>query len=342
MLLQPFTTSLEALLQSAQSADPAGVTASPATLVAPSLLIIALSGGLDSVTLLDLSQRWREENPDRPPLLAAHLDHGIRGSASREDREFCQALAAARGVKFVSQEVDIPSLARENHLGLEEAGRLARQRFFADLAGCQPTWVLTGHHADDQAETILMHLRRGTHRRGLSGMLPLASSPLPDGRRITVARPLLEIPRSAILAHAQLNHLSWREDESNLDTAFQRNRIRHQTIPALEAILPGFRDRLLAKAKTLRTVETRLTRAGRELVEKLAWREKDGLLFRLEAEAFLDPERLLYAFRHLLEEEMGARLPYGAVLSRLAELAKSGGMGESLSLPGRLQARKEA
>jgi tRNA(Ile)-lysidine synthase len=77
-------------------------------------------------------------------------------------------------------------------------------------------------------------------------------------------------------------------------------------------------------------------------VEKLAGREKDGLLFRLEAEAFLDPERLLYAFRHLLEEEMGARLPYGAVLSRLAELAKSGGMGESLSLPGRLQARKEA
>jgi tRNA(Ile)-lysidine synthase len=307
---------------------------------APAQIISALSGGMDSVVLLHLLVEWHRDNGGGIPLLAAHLNHGLRGAAAELDLAFSRDLARALRVDFAEQTLDVAGMAKTEGMGFEEAGRMARYGLFHDLGGSDAL-TLTGHHADDQAETILLNLRRGAHRRGLSGMRELAWVSVPPGVRVRVARPLLSVPRERLLALATEREWRWREDESNDSLAFTRNRIRHRVIPMLERILPGFRDRLLEKAAATAEREEELTGRGRELADRETRREGGGLFFRVGGDALTDPERLLYAFRHVVEEELGARLPYGAVLSRLAELAGSGRLGETLSLPGRLRARRE-
>jgi tRNA(Ile)-lysidine synthase len=305
-------------------------------------IVVALSGGMDSVVLTHLADQWTGARGRREDLLAAHLNHGIRGVAADGDEDFSRDYAARLGVAFAAEKTDVREIARKERLGVEEAGRMARYEFFKRLASGGDDLVLVGHHADDQAETILMHLRRGAHRRGLAGMRELSSLALRGGVRVRVGRPLLSIPRADLLRYALGHGLNWREDETNADPGYLRNRIRHNTIPALENILPGFRARLLDKARALAGEEYALAGEGRRLAEKYGERESGGLLLRLEPELFAVPEHLLYALRHILEEQMGARLPYGAALSRLAVLAESGQTGDGLSLPGRLRARKES
>lgn len=307
----------------------------------PGLAVVGLSGGCDSAALLSLAKRWADSLEGRVRLVACHLNHRLRGDAADGDADFCRARAADLAIDYRERAVDVNELAREMRMGLEEAGRFARLRFFRDVIGDVPGIALTAHHADDQAETILLHLRRGAHRRGLGGMKRLAVLPVPPDRTIAVARPLLEIPKDRIVEFAKSRGLTWREDATNQDETFARNRIRHSVIPSLEAILPGFRERLLDKAKKVAAEEEYLTVSGRKLVTDLSSRENGGLLFRLQPMALDHPETLLYAFRHILEEEMGDRLPYGAVLSRLSVLAESGRVGEGLSLPGGVQVRRE-
>lgn len=308
----------------------------------PERVVAALSGGMDSVVLLHLLRRWRDASPASPRLIAAHVNHGLRGKDADDDTEFCRLYAGSLDVEFVAKKIDAAGIARAERLGIEEAGRNERYAFFGELAPGPGGLIATGHHADDQAETILMHLRRGAHRRGRCGMRLVSRLPLRNGGTAVVVRPMLNLTREELRGYADEQALRWREDASNLDANRLRNRIRHATIPMLENIVPGFRARLLAKARRLALEEEEMTTAGRLLADELSRREDGGLFFRLDPGAFEVPERLLYALRHILEEEMGGRIPYGATLSRLALLAENGRPGEGVSLPGRLQARREA
>ena len=307
----------------------------------PQKIVAALSGGMDSVVLLHLLVNWRDANGIDAGIVAAHLNHGLRGLDADLDQDFCRAYAEELGVAFTTRSEDAAAVARAGGMGVEEAGRLLRYRFFQELAHAPDSLVLTGHHADDQAETILMHLRRGAHRRGLSGMKDFTVLSVPPDLSVRVGRPLLALPRERLHVYALENGLDWREDTTNQDASYARNRIRHRVIPMLETLLPGFRDRLLEKAETMAREEAELSTRGRELVNELARRQAGGCFFLLSNEAFADPERLIYAFRHLIEEEMGNRLPYGAALSRLSQLAGSGKLGETLTLPGLLRVRRE-
>lgn len=308
------------------------------------LIIAAVSGGMDSVVLAHLLARWRDGAPNPPAILVAHLNHGIRAEDAGRDMELCRDIAGKLAVPFIAESVDVPEQARLMQLGLEETGRMLRHRFFHRLSRERADGdaiVVTGHHADDQAETILLHLRRGAHRRGLSGMREITRLPVPPDGVLALARPLLAVGRDALRPYALAHKLVWREDATNQDTDYARNHIRHRIIPMLEAVLPGFRQRLLAKAATLSAEEEALSRHGVELALRASRRENGGRFFQLDEDALSSPERLAYALRHVLEEEMGARLPYGAVLSRIEELAERGRLGEAVALPGRLVARRE-
>lgn len=307
----------------------------------PGVVVAAVSGGMDSVVLAHLVAAWRDKFPGGVRLVAAHLNHGLRGAAADADQAFCRDLARALGLGFAAQAVDAAAVAKAEGMGEEEAGRALRYRFFHDLAG-DGGLVLTGHHADDQAETILLHLRRGAHRRGLAGMRELARVPVPPGLAVRVGRPLLSVPREELHALATAEGWTWRDDATNGDVRYARNRIRHRIIPALEAIMPGFRIRLLERAVAIAEAERELTERGGELVEKAARYEHGGRFFRIDEDALSEPERLLYAFRTVVEDELGVRIPYGAVLSRLAELAEGGRLGETICLPGRLRVRRES
>jgi len=204
-------------------------------------LIIGLSGGADSCALLDLLANL----PAFPlRLIVAHLNHTLRGSASDEDEEFCRDLAAHYQIPFEARRVDVKALAAKESLNLEDAGRRARIAFFDELRDrWQAVAVVLAHHADDQAETLLMRLLRGSGMSGLVGM------PWRNGRNYV--RPLLEISRSEIEAYLSERQLNWREDASNRDTSFLRNRIRHELLPRLEQYNPAVRQTLTTTASIL-------------------------------------------------------------------------------------------
>jgi len=187
---------------------------------------VAVSGGADSVCLLhvlrELAPRWNLR------LSVVHLDHGIRGAASEADAAFVRDLAAAFALPFHLRTADAPAAAEATRDNLEQAAREIRQAFFSDLIGSGVLdRIATAHTRDDQAETVLFRLLRGSGTAGLAAMHPVS----PQG----VVRPFLEISRSEVLDYLNTHHLQWREDESNRDLSYARNRIRHELLPQLRA-----------------------------------------------------------------------------------------------------------
>jgi len=215
-------------------------------------LVVGVSGGPDSLCLLHLLLSLRQEYELR--LHVAHLHHGARGAAADADAEFVKRLAAEWGLPVTIEERDVPALAREHGLAFEEAARRVRYAFLARVAAELNTGkVAVGHNADDQAETVLMHLLRGTGLAGLRGMLPFTSlkeyrllapflqRPAPS---TSIIRPLLRVPRAEIEDYCAEQGLEPRFDRSNLDTTYFRNRLRHELLPLLEDYNPNIRTRL--------------------------------------------------------------------------------------------------
>jgi tRNA(Ile)-lysidine synthase len=187
--------------------------------------IVGVSGGVDSVVLLDLLQR-----AGFGQLIVAHFHHGLRGREADRDAEFVRELAESRGAKFALGHGKTRVRAARQKESIEEAARELRRAFFLRTARKQgAAMVFLAHHACDAAETMLFHLARGGGRRGLGSLR--TESDLADG--IALVRPLLGFTRTEIEAHAKARKLSWREDKSNRSREFTRNRLRHDVLPAL-------------------------------------------------------------------------------------------------------------
>ena len=199
-------------------------------------LVVGVSGGPDSFALLHALQQLRPHSQ----IVVAHLDHALR-PGSGQDVEV--VAAAAAGSRFYSERVDVAAVARERRLSVEEAGRQHRYSFLARVAEEEgAVAVAVGHNADDQAETVLMNLLRGSGLAGLSAMKPVDR--LPGHPTLWLLRPLLRVSRVEIERYCAENGLHPIMDTSNTDRAFLRNRIRHELLPALEAYSPNIRQRL--------------------------------------------------------------------------------------------------
>ncbi|MCB8944102.1 MAG: tRNA lysidine(34) synthetase TilS [Ardenticatenaceae bacterium] len=221
-------------------------------------LIVGVSGGADSLALFHVLQSIYP--PDQ--LIVAHVDHQLRPSSAHE-AQFVQETAVAWHISCHIETVDVVKLAETQKLSLEEAGRLARYRCFAQLAAKQGAFtVVVAHHADDQAETVLMHLLRGSGLAGLRGMLPTA--PLPEAENCWLIRPFLHTTRADIETYCQEHHLQPIHDESNEDIRFVRNRIRHQLLPTLAAYNPQIQTRLQQLAAITAADYELVDAAGRE------------------------------------------------------------------------------
>jgi tRNA(Ile)-lysidine synthase len=187
-------------------------------------LVVAFSGGLDSTVLLHaLSSAALDV-----PILAVHVDHGLQ-SDSEQWRAKCEVIAADFAVEFRSERVHLDDFRAQ---GVEAAAREARYHVFAShmQAG---DWILSAHHRDDQAETLLLNLVRGAGPAGLAGIAKVR--PFGEG---WLARPLLQFSRSDLQDYATLHDLSWLEDPSNIDQRFDRNFLRHEILPKLESRWP--------------------------------------------------------------------------------------------------------
>ena len=201
-------------------------------------VVVAVSGGADSVSLLDLLARLRLDL--QLDLHVAHLNHGLRGVDADEDASFVGSLADGLGFAFHLDRTDTAAAAKQGRLSLEEAARVARLRFLEQVrvdTGAQR--VALGHTRSDQAETVLMRLLRGAGAKGLGAMRPVR-----DGVWI---RPMLDIPRSDVILYAGWRGLDFRDDDSNTDPRFLRNRIRHDLLPHLEHDFASGLEQVLAR-----------------------------------------------------------------------------------------------
>jgi tRNA(Ile)-lysidine synthase len=242
-----------------------------------SRVVVAASGGADS-TALAAMLRELAGPVRRFEIVLAHYNHGLRRTAGRDER-FVVALAHRWEVPLVVERGDVRRAAKERGQSLEEAAREMRYEFLGRAAAeAGAALVATGHHSDDQAETVLMNFLRGSGLRGLAGMpirRPLrtcgfgkkhgsASRTVAPGDRsgVTLIRPLLEVDRAALVDYLRVREIKWVEDETNRSTAMQRNRVRHKLLPLLEReYAPGLRRRLASAAEQLATVQELL--AGR-------------------------------------------------------------------------------
>ncbi|MDR2874800.1 MAG: tRNA lysidine(34) synthetase TilS [Methylobacillus sp.] len=197
-------------------------------------LLVGLSGGLDSCVLLHLLVTARARHFLH--LKAVHVNHGISPNAENWAR-FCAELCAAHDVAFALETVTVP---RDSGLGIEAAARKAR---YAALRKHKADALMLAHHRDDQAETVLLQLLRGSGVRGLAAMPAIADF---DG--LPVFRPLLDVARGELENYAQIHGLRWIEDESNLDLAYDRNFLRHHVLPEIEKRFPAAKTTLARSA----------------------------------------------------------------------------------------------
>ncbi len=224
-------------------------------------VLLAFSGGADSMALLDMLQN--EQSPNAQILLA-HVNHGIRGEEALRDRTFCEKIAKERGLEIAFLDADIPTLAKAKGQSLEEAAREVRYAFFADLMKTRDIPLLiTAHHADDHLETILFRIARGTGLSGLSGIAPVR--PFATGQLV---RPLLGFTKQEILQYCEENHLAFVTDSTNADTTYARNRIRAEVVPVLESLYADVSHRAVRMSAELCEDEALLCELAAALVEQ--------------------------------------------------------------------------
>ena len=300
-------------------------------------LLAAVSGGADSICMLHLLHTLSA--PLQLSLCCVHVHHGIRGVTADRDAAFVRAFCEERSIPFALKKVDATAYAAAHpHVSPEEAARVLRYAALEEDVTAPRTFLCTAHNADDNAETVLLHLFRGTGLRGLAGMPERR-----PGQRTTILRPLLSVTRAEIEAYNDANGLSFVEDETNEDTAYTRNALRHE-------ILPVAAEKINAKASL------HITENAREVAELLHWvegqtgkgfercrlsAEDGGLRFSVRAlraeEPFLQGEILRMALQDSPAQKQITRTHIEDILA----LVRSDNGRAALHLPGGLTAERE-
>ena len=243
-------------------------------------IVIGLSGGPDSVALIH-AMLAKNLAP-----IAAHFNHKLREDSDRE-AAFVRDYCLKEGLPFREGEGDVRQYSMENSLSIEEAARILRYEFLFNVAETEHAGaVVVAHHADDQVETILMNILRGSGAKGLSGM-QIVSLPNTWSTTIPLIRPLLDVHKAEILEYLEQFHLTVLDDPSNQDLALHRNNIRHTLIPQLEEIAPGFQRRLIQSSQILSSDDQALDHYC-EIAWEKCLNSKGGSYLQLTREAFLN------------------------------------------------------
>ena len=218
-------------------------------------VLCALSGGRDSMALFHLCLKLGAEHGFA--VAAAHYNHCLRETADR-DEAFVRSFCEKKGVPLIVGRGDVAALAETEKTSVEDAARIMRYHFLEETADeLGADFIATAHHADDNAETLLLHLLRGAGLQGLCGIPPV---------RGRIIRPLLSVDRAAINAYIAENSIPFVEDETNGETVYERNRLRHELFPLLEELSPGSTGRIATAAERLRADHACLERQAEELL----------------------------------------------------------------------------
>lgn len=295
-------------------------------------VLCGVSGGADSMAMLCALLALREALGIRE-VVAAHVNHGLRGAESDRDEAFVRTFAHARGIRYFCASVDVKNEARQTKEGIEQAARRLRYAFFeqaAAQAGAQR--IATAHTADDNLETVLINLSRGAGLDGLSGIPPVRGS---------IVRPLLEVSREQVLAYLSETGVTYVEDSTNSDTAYTRNLMRHRVVPVLKSRNPSVCRAVSSMTQLLRRDGDYLDLQTRQAFDALVEDSPDGASARVCPLCALHPA-LSSGVCRLLYEAAGGKpgaLSYQHTESLLA-LARSHAPSGSVCLPGGISARR--
>jgi tRNA(Ile)-lysidine synthase len=295
------------------------------TLFTPGASVVAaVSGGIDSMVLLDLLASLDDY---RLNLVVAHLNHLLRGEESDRDEAFVRDVAVRHGLPVIVHRIDVRQLAREQRLSLEEAGRVARHEFLEQTLGKTGAAVVAlGHHADDQAETVLMRLLRGAGSGGLSGMAHRS------GWKI---RPLLDAGREQIAEYARVREIPYREDSTNVDRRFLRNRVRCDLLPLLTTYNPSISRTLITTAAIQAADDACLSTLADELFGRLAARNGDEINVPVAALGETAQALRMRLYRHAIQDLTGSLASVSfRHLTAIDRLIGRGGPSRSIAIPG--------
>lgn len=277
-------------------------------------VLVALSGGADSVALLQglvlLQKQWNLT------LTAAHVHHGIRGEEADRDCDLALALCERLGVECLVHRVNVPAICKETGEGEEECGRRIRYEFFSSLPHIDK--IATAHTANDSAETVLLHLIRGAGLKGLRGILP---------KRGNIIRPLIACTRSQVEAFCQEHHLIYANDSTNNDTTYRRNFVRHNLLPLCQQLNPGFLESIGRSTTANQKDFDYLATVGEQLLKEA----KTNQGYCLTTFQTAHPAVLQHALQQLFEQEGITSL--SAVHWQVVEECLAKGNGKC-SLPG--------
>jgi tRNA(Ile)-lysidine synthase len=288
------------------------------------IVVVGVSGGADSICLLHSLLELKEYKPE---LIVAHLNHGIRGREAGWDAVFVKRTAESLGLKFELGKADAPGYKKEKKLSLEEAARVLRYDFFEKTRrkfGADK--IATAHTLDDQAETVVMRLMRGSGAKGLSGIPPVSEG--------VIIRPLIETARADIETYLTSKGIGWIEDSTNELREIQRNRIRLDLIPELETYNPRIRETLSRTSDIMRIEEDYIDREAKRNFARILAPDTRGLKGDLRKFKRLHQALRLGILRQAIEAlQMGLRNITSLHLLSVDEYLTSGAASGEVELP---------
>lgn len=295
------------------------------------LLIAGVSGGADSLAMLHLLKGLQEEFNFK--LHVGHVDHSLRGKEAEEEARWVQETAENWGIPCTVTKVNVPQYVQETGASVEEAGHILRQKFFLELmteVGAQK--IALAHQANDQAETVLMHFLVGAGMQGLQGIKPV---------NLPFIRPLIFLQRESIEAYCREHSLEPRQDASNKNLIFLRNKIRHEVIPWLaEKTNPNLIETLNRTAYILQADEDFLQNETKKLARKYV-QLKDRIISLSISDWVVIPESMQRRLIRLVYMKAGGKKGLDFLhVEGIQSLIKEGQVGKYLQLPGKITVEK--
>ena len=274
--------------------------------------VLGFSGGADSATLLHFLKDKTKN------LLCVHINHMIRGEEADRDELFAKSTCEKYGVKFVSYKINVPKIAKERKIGIEECARDERYRVFNEILDKNPEYkcIVTAHNLDDNTETVLFNLTRGTGTRGLIGI---------QARQGKIIRPLLTSSKKEIIEYCLANNIEYVVDSTNSDTKYTRNSIRHNVIPYLKEINPSLNESIMRLGDIISSDEKYFDKLVDKIISENDIKDKIDLALARELDASI--------ISRLLKKVSPQRLDYLDVASSI-ELLKNARVGSLVNLSG--------
>ncbi len=293
-------------------------------------ILVALSGGPDSVFLLHFLNKYSKKF--KISFAAIHINHGLRGKAASADENFCKELTKKLGVRFYSIKRNVKAFAKKLKVSTEEAGRLIRYEEFESLSAKESfTKIATAHIADDNAETVLLNLIKGTGLNGISGI------PYSRGK---IIRPLLVLTKEEIVQYLKFYKINYRTDLTNLQSDYERNFLRNEVVPLIKKRLnPSLENTLLKSSEVFKEINNFVKKRLKDEIDNLVIKKDDTLSISLSNLNKIESELRGEAIRLVFEKEYKIQLSFDEVKKIFSLIERQ--PGRSINLQGKLKVVRE-